>query len=146
MDLTERTLVSDRRLKHFKDKLDEKFDDLQFQIDGLGEPFRLKDFSQTINVTIPSISADIANTQIPSVDIDLDVIDPTGALNEQFAISSLGKYEVYDAVSGGNRLNVVPVCTFSMSGQRILRIRFMCAGPNPKTARRIDGAILLKHR
>lgn len=119
---------------------------LQNQIDGLGEPFRLQDFTQQINVTIPCITEDISNTSIPNVDIDLDVIDPTGQLNQNFAIASLAKYEVFDAPSGGNRLNVTPVCSFSMNGQRTLRVRMMCAGNQRKTAMRIAGALLLKHR
>lgn len=119
---------------------------LQNQIDGLGEPFRLQDFNQQINVTIPCITEDISNTSIPNVDIDLDVIDPTGQLNQNFAIASLAKYEVFDAPSGGNRLNVTPVCSFSMNSQRTLRVRMMCAGTQRKIALRISGALLLKHR
>ena len=119
---------------------------LQTQIDGLGEPFRLQDFTQQINLTIPHCNQDIANTSIPNVDIDLDIIDPTGALNQDFAIAGLAKYEVYDATSGGNRLNCWPVCSFSMNGQRVLRVRMMVAGSTAKTARRISGALLLKHR
>ena len=119
---------------------------LQSQIDALGEPFRLQDFNQQINAVIPSITTDVSNTNIPNVDIDLDIIDPTGELNANFAIAALAKYEVYDATSGGNRLNVTPICSFSMNGQRVLRVRMMCAGTTSKTARRIQGAILLKHR
>ena len=129
-----------------KSYVDTQDANLQSQIDGLGEPFRLQEFTQQINVTIPSITTEVSNTQIPNVDVDLDVIDPSGQLNQDFAIASLAKYEVYDATSGGNRLNVTPICSFSMNGQRTLRIRMMCAGPSSKTARRITGAILLKHR
>ena len=121
-------------------------DNLQNQIDGLGEPFRLQDFTQQINLTIPHCNQDIANTSIPNMDIDLDIIDPSGTLNQNFAIAGLAKYEVYDATSGGNRINCWPVCSFSMNGQRVLRIRMMCAGSTGKTARRIAGALLLKHR
>ena len=131
-------------LEKLKDYTDAADADLQGQIDALGEPFRLQDFNQQINVTIPSITTDVANTSIPNVDIDLNIIDPTGELNQNFAIASLAKYEVYDA--SGNRLNVVPVCSFSMNTQRTLRVRMMCAGPSSKAAKRIQGAILLKHR
>lgn len=126
--------------------LESAVDDLQFQINGLGEPFRLQDFNQQINITVPSVSKDIANTDIPNIDIDLDVMDPTGALGTNFAIAGLTKYEVYDATSGGNRLNVFPVASFSMNSQKQLRVRMMCAGANDKAAKRIVGAILLKHR
>ena len=157
-------LVTKERLEYFKGKIGalignmatlnttEKgnlvgaINELKFGLDGLGEPFRLKDFNQQINITIPLVSQEISNTNIPNVDIDLNIIDPTGALNEQFAIAGLAKYEVYDATSGGNRINVFPVCSFSMNSQRVLRVRMMCAGTSAKTARRIQGAILLKHR
>lgn len=121
--------------------IDDKDADLQTQIDALGEPFRLMDFNQTLNITIPSVTTDVANTSIPNVDVII-----TGTVADEFAVASLAKYEVYDAASGGNRLNVVPVCMFSMNGQKTLRVRMMCAGPNSKTAKRIQGAILLKHR
>ena len=110
------------------------------------EAFMLKDFNQQINLTIPSVTQDIANTSIPNMDVDLDVIDPTGELNTKYAIAGIAKYEIYDAASGGNRLNAFPVCSFSMNGQRTLRLRCMVGGPNSKTARRISGALLLKHR
>ena len=110
------------------------------------EAFMLKDFTQQINLTIPHCNQDIANTSIPNVDIDLDIIDPTGELNQKYAIAGLVKYEVYDAASGGNRINCWQVCSFSMNGQRTLRLRMMCAGSTGKTARRIAGALLLKHR
>lgn len=128
-------------LQAVKEYIDTQDADLQFQIDGLGEPFRLMDFNQQLNITIPSCQTDIANTSVPNVDIAI-----SGTVAEEFAIASLAKYEVYDAANGGNRINCWPVCQFSMNGQKTLRLRMMCAGPNGKTARRIQGAILLKHR
>ena len=110
------------------------------------EAFLLKDFNQQINITIPSVTSDVANTSIPNMDIDLDVIDPTGDLNSKYAIAGLIKYEIYDATSGGNRLNAFPICSFSMNSQRTLRVRCMVGGTTSKTARRIQGALLLKHR
>ena len=119
---------------------------LLFDVDAGKNAFKLQDFQQQINITIPPVTNDIANTSIPNVDIDLDVIDPTGELNTNFAIAGIAKYEVFDATSGGNRLNAFPVCSFSMNSQRTLRVRMMVGGPNSKTARRIAGALLLKHR
>ena len=115
-------------------------------VEAAKEAFMLKDFNQQINLTIPAVTNDVANTSIPNMDVDLDVIDPTGELNTKYAIAGLVKYEIYDAASGGNRLNAFPVCSFSMNGQRVLRLRCMVGGPNNKTARRISGALLLKHR
>ena len=119
---------------------------LLFDVDAGKNAFMLKDFTQQINITLPAVTADVANTSIPNMDIDLDVIDPTGDLNTNFAIAGIAKYEVYDAASGGNRLNAFPVCSFSMNGQRTLRIRMMCGGTLSKNARRVQGALLLKHR
>lgn len=115
--------------------------EVKFTVDGLGEPYRLKDFSQTFTtaLTIPSVTQDVANTSIPNVDITI-----TGQEAEDFAIAGLLKYEVFDA--SGNRLNCFPVCSFSMDGQKTLRVRMMVGGPNSKQAKRISGAILLKHR
>ena len=118
-------------------------DTLLFDVEAGKEAFALKDFNQQINLTLPSVTQDIANTSIPNMDIDLNVIDQTGELNTKYAIAGIAKYEIYDAASGGNRLNAFPVCSFSMNGQRTLRLRCMVGGPNSKTARRISGALLL---
>lgn len=135
------TFVNSDGVEAIKIYIDDKAADLQTQIDALGEPFRLLDFSQQINATIPSITTDVANTSIPNVDVII-----SGETGDNFAIASLAKYEVYDAASGGNRINVTPICMFSMNGQKTLRLRMMAAGPNSKAAKRIQGAILLKHR
>lgn len=105
------------------------------------DPFMLLDFSQIIDVSIPSCLNDIANTSIPNVDVSI-----TDELGAEWAIASIAKYEVFDAETGGNRINVFPVCMFSMNRQKTLRMRMMAAGPNAKTAKLIRGAILLKHR
>lgn len=105
------------------------------------DPFMLLDFQQQLNISIPSVMNDISNTAIPNVDVSI-----SDALGVDWAIASLAKYEVHDAASGGNRINVMPICMFSMNTQKTLRIRMMAAGPNSKTARRISGAMLLKHR
>lgn len=105
------------------------------------DPFMLLDFQQQLNISIPSVMNDISNTSIPNVDVTI-----SDALGVDWAIASLAKYEVHDAASGGNRINVMPICMFSMNAQKTLRIRMMAAGPNSKTARRISGAMLLKHR
>lgn len=119
--------------------IDEQDLGLQNQIDALGEPFRMSDFSQNLNINIPSCQNDIPNTSIPNIDVTI-----TGTVAENFALAGLLKYEIMDA--SNNRLNVFPVCVFSMSGQTILRVRMMAAGPDAKNARKINGTILLKHR
>lgn len=103
------------------------------------DPFMLLDFTQNLNVSIPSVMTDISNTSIPNVDVSI-----SEELGANWAIASLAKYEVFDG--SNNRLNVMPICMFSMNTQKTLRLRMMAAGPNSKAARKISGAILLKHR
>lgn len=124
-----------------KSSLVAALNEVKFDLDGLGEPYRLKDFTQTFAsaITIPSVTQDVANTSIPNVDIAI-----TGQEATDFAIAGLLKYELKDA--SGNRLNAFPVCTFSMDGQKTLRVRMMVGGPDSKQAKSINGAILLKHR
>lgn len=100
---------------------------------------KLHDFSLTLgNINIPSIAADVTNTSLPSIDIEI-----SDALSETWAVASLAKYEVYN---GSTRINVTPVCVFSMNGQKTLRVRMMATGPNAQTATKITGAILLTKR
>lgn len=112
---------------------------LLFDVDAGKNAIMLKDFNQSINVTIPSVLNDIPNTSIPNVDISI-----TSEEAQTWAIASLMKYEVFD--SSNARLNAFQVCSFSMNQQATLRIRMMVAGPNSKTAAKIQGALLLKHR
>lgn len=114
--------------------------DLQFQIDSLGEPFRVKQFSiSSLNVTLPCVTEDIANTSIPNIDLTID--DEEGA---DYQIAGMIAYEVFD--SSNNRINAFTTCQFTMNTQKTLRIRFMCAGTQRKTATRISCWVLLKHR
>ena len=103
------------------------------------DPFMLLDFNQPLNVTIPVCTKNVANTQIPNVDISI-----SDELGVDWSIASLAKYEVKD--SGGNRVNCWPVCQFSMNGQKTLRLRMMCGGTTDKAVASVSGAILLKHR
>lgn len=105
------------------------------------DPFMLLDFQQQINAEIPYCTENLANTAIANIDVSI-----SDELGVDWAIASLAKYEVYDATSGGNRINCFPVCMFSMNTQKTLRLRMMCGGTSRKTARRIAGAILLKRR
>lgn len=125
-----------------KDYIDAQDADLQSQIDALGEPFRLKNFaSNSLNVTMPCVTEDIANTSIPNIDITID-----GEEGADYQIAGLIAYELHDAASGGNRINCFPACQFTMNTQKTLRVRFMCAGTQRKTAKKINAWVLLKHR
>ena len=107
-----------------------------------GEPFRVKNWAtNTLNVSIPTCTTDIANTQIGKLVFSID--DVEGA---DYQIVGMIAYEVFDSVSGGQRINCWPVCQFTGNGQKELGVRFMCGGTTAKTARRINAWVLLKHR
>ena len=107
-----------------------------------GEPFRVKQWAvNTLNETIPTCTTDVGNTSIPKLVFTID--DVEGA---DYQIVGMIAYEVFDAASGGSRINCWPVCQFTGNGQKELSVRFMCGGTQPKTAKRISAWVLLKHR
>lgn len=113
---------------------------LQFQIDGLGEPFRVKQFAiSDLNTTLPMVTEEVNNTSIPNIDLTID--DTEGA---DYQIVGMVAYEVLDASNA--RINCFPVCQFTMNTQKTLRVRMMCGGTTRKTANRISAWVLLKHR
>lgn len=114
---------------------------LQTQIDALGEPFRVKNWASSFTVEIPTCTEDISNTSIAKM-----VFSITGEEGEQFQVVGMIAYEVFDAASGGNRINCWPVCQFTGNGQKELSVRWMCGGTTRKTAKRINAWVLLKHR
>lgn len=115
---------------------------LQSQIDALGEPFRVKQWAtNTLNVTIPTCTTDIANTQIGKITFTI-----SGEEGDNFQIVGMIAYEIFDAATGGNRINCWPVCQFTGNGQKELSVRWMCGGTTDKVAKRINAWVLLKHR
>lgn len=111
-------------------------------LDNLGEPFRVKQWtSTTLDVAIPYCTEDIGNTNIPKMVFTID--DTEGA---DYQIVGMISYELFDAASGGNRINAWPVCQFTGNGQKELGVRWMCGGTTRKTAKRISAWVLLKHR
>ena len=125
-----------------QDNLVNAINELKFDIDGLGEPFRVKQWgSNTLNVEIPYCTEDIANGSIPKMVFSID--DVEGA---DYQIVGMLAYEVFDAASGGNRINCFPVCQFTGNGQKELSVRWTCMGTTRKTAKRINAWVLLKHR
>ena len=116
--------------------------ELKFDIDGLGEPFRVKQWSDnTLNMEIPTCTEDIENPSIPKI-----LFKITGDEATEYQVVGMIAYEVFDAVSGGNRINCWPVCQFTGGGQTELSVRWMCGGTTRKTAKRISAWVLLKHR
>ena len=106
-----------------------------------GEPFRVKNWAGTFNVEIEPCTTDKTNTQLAKMVFSIDAVE--GA---DYQIVGMIAYEVFDNTSGGNRLNVWPVCQFTGNGQKELSVRWVCAGTTTKTARRINAWVLLKHR
>ena len=116
--------------------------ELKSGIDALGEPFRVKQWAtNALNVEIPYCTEDITNGNIPKMVYSID--DVEGA---DYQIVGMIAYEVFDAASGGNRINCFPVCQFTGNGQKELSVRWTCMGTTRKTAKRINAWVLLKHR
>lgn len=139
MSDTSENAVQNKVIKEYVDGADEN---LQAQIDALGEPFRVKQWaSNTLNVQIPMCSSPISNTEIDKMVFRID--DVEGA---EYQIVGMIAYEVFDAASGGNRINCWPVCQFTGNGQKELSVRWMCGGTLTKVAKRINAWVLLKHR
>ena len=108
-----------------------------------GEPFRVKNWaaSWSAGVAIEPCTTDKGNTSLNKLTFSID--DVEGA---DYQIVGMIAYEVFDNTSGGNRLNVWPVCQFTGNGQKELSVRWVCAGTTVKTAKRINAWVLLKHR
>lgn len=106
-----------------------------------GEPFRVKNWATTFDISIPTCTEDIGNTSIAKMTYSIDAVE--GA---DYQIVGMIAYEVFDAASGGNRVNCWPVCQFTGNGQKELSVRWMCGGTSRKTAKRINAWVLLKHR
>lgn len=116
--------------------------ELDAAVKGLGEPFRVKNWaSNTLNVEIPYCTEDLANSAIAKMTYSIDAVE--GA---DYQIVGMIAYEVFDAASGGNRINCFPVCQFTGNGQKELSVRWACMGTTRKTAKRINAWVLLKHR
>ena len=107
-----------------------------------GEPFRVKNWAtNTLNVGVEPCTTDKTNTQLAKMTFTIDNVE--GA---DYQIVGMIAYEVFDAESGGNRINCWPVCQFTGNGQKELSVRWVCAGTTVKTAKRINAWVLLKHR
>lgn len=124
-----------------QDSLVNAVNELKNGVDALGEPFRVKQWGATFTqtISIPSVTEDIANTSIPNFDFRIE-----GQEGEDFQVVGMMAYEIFDESSA--RINCFPVCQFTGEGQKLLRVRMMCAGTTAKVAKRISAWVLLKHR
>ena len=116
--------------------------EIDFAVKGLGEPFRVKQWAaNNLNVSILPCTDDSANTSLAKMVFTID-----GQEGIDYQIVGMIAYEVFDAASGGNRINCWPVCQFTGNGQKELSVRWTCMGTIQKTAKRINAWVLLKHR
>lgn len=123
-----------------KTDVDSVVADLQTQVDGISDIFRVKQFqSSDYNITIPSCQEDVENTAINRMNFSID--EEEGA---DYQIVGMIAYEFFDA--DGKRINCWPVCQFTLNGQKTLGVRLMCGGTQRKTVTRCSCWILLKHR
>ena len=108
-----------------------------------GEPFRVKNWASAFpsGVVIPVCTKEIANTSIAKMTFSISAEE--GA---DYQIVGMIAYEVFNATSGGSRINCWPVCQFTGNGQKELGVRWACMGTSDKTAYRINAWVLLKHR
>ena len=106
------------------------------------EPFRVKNWaSNSLNVSIEPCTTDKSNWELAKMTFSIDNVEWA-----DYQIVGMIAYEVFDAVSGWNRLNVWPVCQFTWNWQKELSVRWVCAWSTTKTAKRINAWVLLKHR
>lgn len=137
MSDTSQNAVENRVIKSYVDAADRA---LQFQIDGLGEPYRLYDFNQTVSGTLFPVTSNTGITGTETGRIDIDIGESMAA---DWAIASMCKWEIFN---GSTRVDAFPMYEFSMQQQRILRVGFRTSGTENKTFTKIQGALLLKHR
>ena len=94
-----------------------------------------------LNITIPPVSENVNNTALPKF-----VYTVPDDLKEKYKVTGLMAYEVFDANTGGNRLNYIIVCQFTGQNSTELSVRGMVAGTQSKIAQRISAYILLEKR
>lgn len=123
-----------------QDSLVSAVNELKYAVDGLGEPFRVKEWSaNNLTATIPACSQEVSNTNIDKV-----VYTITDQEAVDYQVVGMIAYQLKD--TSGNRINAWPVCQFTGGGQTELHVRFMCAGTSSKSAGSISAWVLLKHR
>lgn len=131
-------------LQHYDNKIRTYIDaadtGLQSQIDALGEPFRVKQWTaKNLTVEIPCCTEELANTSIAKMTFKIEGQEAT-----DYQVVGMIAYEIFDV--DGKRINCWPVCQFTGSGQTELSVRWACMGTTRKTAASISAWVLLKHR
>lgn len=144
VDANKPTEIGDIALLNTNAKTDlvSAINELKIGVDAAGEPFRVKQWAANdLNVTILPCTNDASNTSLAKM-----VFSITGQEGVDYQVVGMIAYEVFDAASGGNRINCWPVCQFTGNGQKELSVRWTCMGTTQKIAKRINAWVLLKHR
>lgn len=106
---------------------------------GADAPFLVKKWAADLDITVPSCTQDMANTDIPKL-----TFKTTGQEATDYQIVGMIAYELFG--SDGKRMNYIPVCQFTGQNQTELHVRGCVMGPNSKTSSSISAWVLLKHR
>lgn len=106
--------------------------------------FKLVDF--TVTVPNSSVLTPMSNDVIPKAGENNGVIDISvkSEFVDKWAMCSLVKWEVLN--SAQQRIVAVPTFSFSMDGQKTLRVGFKTCGSTNVPFRTVRGAVLYKHR
>ena len=110
----------------------------------LESEFKLVDFA----VTVPSSSVltPMSNDVLPQAGSNNGVVDISvkPEFVDEWAMCSLVKWEVFN--SANQRIVAVPTFSFSMDGQKTLRVGFKTCGSTNVPFTTVSGAVLYKHR
>lgn len=95
--------------------------------------------SSNLDITVPSVNTDIANSDIPKLTFTI-----TGETAEKYRVVGMLGYEVFDA--SNVRMNYIQVCQFTGQNSTEISVRGMVAGTQPKKAKKMSAWVLLKSR
>lgn len=104
------------------------------------DPFMLLDFSQSVSGTLLPATSDTAISGASTGRVDITVPEQ---YQDEWAIASIAKWEIKN---GSTRIDAFPMYSFSMNGQKTMRIGYRTSGSSNKSFTTIAGAMLLKHR
>ena len=104
------------------------------------DPFMLLDFSQSVSGTLLPVTSDTAISGASTGRIDITVPEQ---YQDEWAIASIAKWEIKN---GSTRVDAFPMYSFSMNGQKTMRVGYRTSGTTNKSFTTIAGAMLLKHR
>ena len=106
--------------------------------------FKLVDFT----VTVPSgnVLTPMSNNVVPKAGNNNGVIDipVKSEFVDEWAMCSLVKWEAFN--TSNQRIVAVPTFSFSMDGQKTLRVGFKTCGSTNVPFTKVSGAVLYKHR